>query len=100
MGTELNEHRYDLIHFDRDVMCGIAVFVGTRIPVENITASLACGMREAEVLAAYPQLTQAHLTAAVAFAASLPERQPARRLGETNPTWVLTTSGVVRPATP
>lgn len=89
----------ELIHCDLEIMCGMPVFVGTRIPVENVTASLACGMNEDQVLRAYPQLTPAHLTAAIAYGACRPECHPTHRLGESNPSWVLTTSEVVKSST-
>lgn len=54
---------------DPRVMMGKPVFAGTRIPVGLILEKLAAGESVAQVLAAYPRLTEASVHAALAFAA-------------------------------
>ncbi|NUM52373.1 MAG: DUF433 domain-containing protein [Candidatus Hydrogenedentes bacterium] len=44
---------------------------GTRIPVRILIGSLADGMTPEEVIAAYPQLTQTDVYAALAYAAEV-----------------------------
>jgi uncharacterized protein (DUF433 family) len=53
------------------VMLGKPVFVGTRLTVEHVLREQAQGVSEEQLLAAYPQLTLAHLRAAMLFAAEL-----------------------------
>ena len=89
----------ELIHCDPEILGGMPVFVGTRIPVESITASLDQGTSKERILEVYPSLTHAHLEAATAYAAEHPERSPVHQLGECNPDWILISSGVIRPAT-
>ncbi|MBI3675674.1 MAG: DUF433 domain-containing protein [Proteobacteria bacterium] len=52
------------------VMVGKPVIKGTRITVEHIMRELAGGMNEAELLDAYPHLTQDDIRAACAYAAA------------------------------
>ena len=54
-----------------EVMLGKPVFKGTRIPVELVLRKVGEGATEAEVLEAYPRLTQDHLRAAVLYAADI-----------------------------
>jgi uncharacterized protein (DUF433 family) len=53
------------------VMLGKAVIRGTRIPVELILRKLSEGATEADLLEAYPRLTQADIQAALAYAADI-----------------------------
>jgi uncharacterized protein (DUF433 family) len=56
-------------------MMGKPCLTGTRIPVSLILAKLCAGETAEEILAAYPQLTNDHITAALQYAAiALPER--------------------------
>jgi uncharacterized protein (DUF433 family) len=54
-----------------DLHHGDACIKGTRIPVSLITGSLADGLTEEEILAAYPQLKTEHIRAALAYAADI-----------------------------
>jgi uncharacterized protein (DUF433 family) len=54
-----------------DVMMGKPCLRGTRIPVYLILEKLGAGETAEEILAAYPQLTKDHITAALQYAASL-----------------------------
>lgn len=48
-----------------DVMMGKPCLKGTRIPVCLVLENLGAGETAEEILAAYPQLTKDHITAAV-----------------------------------
>lgn len=54
---------------DPTVMTGKPVVKGTRITVELVLAELAAGLTPAELTDAFPQLTEADIRAAVAYAA-------------------------------
>ena len=58
-----------LIQSDPSIMMGKPVVVGTRITVELILEKLGAGETEAQLLAAYPRLTEEGIRAALAFAA-------------------------------
>jgi len=59
----------DRIEVNPDVMLGKPVIRGTRIPVELIVRKLGEGATEADLLDAYPRLTQEDIRAALAYAA-------------------------------
>ena len=61
----------DLVVIEPDLHHGEACIKGTRIPVTMIVGSLADGMTEGEILAAYPQLHTEHIQAALAYAAEV-----------------------------
>ena len=54
-----------------DLHHGDACIKGTRIPVSLIIGSLADGLTEEEILAAYPQLKTDHIQVALAYAADI-----------------------------
>jgi len=54
--------------FDPSVMMGKPCVKGTRITVETILRKLGAGRSYAEILGAYPQLSEGDLRAALAFA--------------------------------
>jgi len=54
-----------------DVMMGKPCLRGTRIPVYLVLEKLAAGETPYEILVAYPQLTKAHITAVLQYAAGL-----------------------------
>ena len=60
----------DRIEIDPAVMLGKPVIRGTRIPVELVIRKLSEGATEANLLDAYPHLTQADIQAALAYAAN------------------------------
>ena len=68
---------------DPDVMGGVPVIQGTRIPVTTIVGLLGQGLPVEEVLADYPTLTRDDILTALRFAAAaadereLPLRRPA-----------------------
>lgn len=59
----------DRIEINPAVMLGKPVIRGTRIPVELIVRKLSEGATEADLLDAYPRLTEADIRAALAYAA-------------------------------
>jgi uncharacterized protein (DUF433 family) len=56
------------IHSDDGVLGGKPVIRGTRISVELVLEYVADGCSVADILAAYPHLTEANVRAALAFA--------------------------------
>ncbi|MBX3001935.1 MAG: DUF433 domain-containing protein [Caldilineaceae bacterium] len=56
----------DRIEINPDVMMGKPVIRGTRIPVELLLRKLSEGATHADLLDAYPRLTQADIHAALA----------------------------------
>jgi uncharacterized protein (DUF433 family) len=64
-------HWQDYIEERKEVMMGKPVFKGTRLTVAHILRELGTGMSQDEILAGYPQLTPAHLRAAMLFSAAL-----------------------------
>jgi uncharacterized protein (DUF433 family) len=58
----------DHIHSDPEILGGKPVIKGTRISVELILEYFSDGSSIADVLAAYPHLTEADVRAALAFA--------------------------------
>jgi uncharacterized protein (DUF433 family) len=58
-----------------DVMMGKPCIKGTRITVELVLRKLGAGRSFAELLEAYPQLTEEDLRAALAFAADYLEHE-------------------------
>jgi uncharacterized protein (DUF433 family) len=64
---ELPQH----IEIRADVMLGKPCLKGTRIPVYLVLEKLAGGETAEQILAAYPQLTKDHITAALQYAAAL-----------------------------
>jgi uncharacterized protein (DUF433 family) len=61
----------DRIDINPRVMLGKPVIRGTRIPVELILRKLSEGACEADLLDAYPRLTQADIRAALRYAADV-----------------------------
>lgn len=60
---------HDRISADPAIMMGKPCIKGTRITVELVLRKLGAGRSFAELLAAYPQLAESDLRAALAFAA-------------------------------
>lgn len=59
----------DRIETDPNIMLGKPVIRGTRIPVELLLRKLGGGATVAELLDAYPRLTEEDLRAAIAYTA-------------------------------
>ena len=64
-------------HLDADPKTchGQLRFRGTRVMVYQVLEALAQGATEAEILAAYPTLTQQHLRAAMAYGAHVAKQE-------------------------
>lgn len=73
-----------------DIMGGMAVFRGTRIPIDNILGSLDEGASLACIQNAYPYLTEELITAARTYTRLFPQRQRARSFTEVHPDWIVT----------
>ncbi|MGQ0623630.1 MAG: DUF433 domain-containing protein [Sporichthyaceae bacterium] len=63
-----------LIDLRAGVRSGKPCFVGTRIAVYDVLEYLAAGMTPAEIVADFPELTEAHVRAALSFAAARERR--------------------------
>ncbi|MFQ5894684.1 MAG: DUF433 domain-containing protein [Nitrospinota bacterium] len=61
----------DRIEINPRMMLGKPVIRGTRIPVELILRKLSEGASEADLLDAYPRLTQEDIQAAIGYAADM-----------------------------
>jgi uncharacterized protein (DUF433 family) len=66
---------YARIHADPAIMMGKPCIKGTRITVELILRKLGAGRSHADLLEAYPKLTEEDLRAALAFAADYMEHE-------------------------
>lgn len=64
--VKANQTMIDRIEINPDVMMGKPVIRGTRIPVELLLRKLSEGATHADLLDAYPRLTQADIHAALA----------------------------------
>lgn len=60
-----------LITVDSEICHGRPCFAGTRIMVSVILDNMAAGVANEEILKSYPSLDEAHLRAAIAYAAEL-----------------------------
>lgn len=67
----MNIRWQDFIEERKDVMMGKPVFKGTRLTVEHILKELGTGMSQQDVLEGYPQITPAHLQAALLYSAAV-----------------------------
>jgi uncharacterized protein (DUF433 family) len=70
----------DLVTTDPEILGGIPVIKGTRVPVYDLAASVQEGIPRDRILAAYPTINEHHLDAAVAFAEANPLQRRTRRL--------------------
>jgi uncharacterized protein (DUF433 family) len=73
-----------LITTDPEIMGGVPVFAGTRVPVSVVLGSVAAGVSLDRLQASYPFLTEAHIQAAKVSEVELPPDRP-QRLSELNP---------------
>jgi len=80
-----------------DVMDGMPVFAGTRVPIDTILACTEKGIPMTRLLESYPFVTYDMIDAARVYDATHPKRGPRRRLGEVHPEWVVMETRVVRP---
>lgn len=86
-----------LVTEDSQVMGGVPCFAGTRVPIENVLASLDKGIEKERLVASYPFLTDAHIEAARVYLKVHPRRgRP--RLRDMNPPEFRKVTRVVRAA--
>jgi uncharacterized protein (DUF433 family) len=62
----------DVIIWDPEILWGMPVIKGTRVPVYDLAASVKAGIPRDRILAAYPTIQEHHLDLAVAFAEANP----------------------------
>jgi uncharacterized protein (DUF433 family) len=86
-----------LVTTSPDVMGGVAVFAGTRVPIEAVLGSIAAGIDMNRIRASYPFLSDAHLRAARIYDDVHPRRGRPRRLADTNLPATRRVTRVVRP---
>jgi uncharacterized protein (DUF433 family) len=63
-----------VIHSDPDTLGGIPVFVGTRVPLQNLIDYLSAGDSLEDFLRSFPTVTREQATAALAEAADALEQ--------------------------
>lgn len=74
-----------LVTTDPEVMGGVPVFAGTRVPVGIVLGSLAAGVHLDRLKASYNFLTEAHIQAAKVYEAVHPRRGRPPRIADVNP---------------
>jgi len=79
------ERADSLVESSPDVMGGMPVFAGTRVPVSTVLGSLEEHVPLARLKASYPFLTEAHIQAAKVYCEVHPRRGRPRRLVDVNP---------------
>jgi uncharacterized protein (DUF433 family) len=57
-----------IIHSDPEILSGVPVFVGTRVPLQNLIDYLAAGDSLEKFLDAFPSVTREQATAALELA--------------------------------
>lgn len=87
-------HRLDralrAISISDEVMWGMPVFSGTRVPVETVVGSLEEGMPLAELKESYAFLTEDLVESAQIYTQTHPTQEKARRMSQTHPDWKIT----------
>jgi uncharacterized protein (DUF433 family) len=63
-----------VIHSDPDILGGIPVFVGTRVPLQNLIDYLSAGDSLEDFLRSFPTVTREQATAALTEAADALEQ--------------------------
>ena len=74
-----------LVTTDPEVMGGVPVFAGTRVPVDVVLGSLTAGIPLDRLKASYPFLTEAHIQSAKVYVEVHPRRGRPRRMADLNP---------------
>jgi uncharacterized protein (DUF433 family) len=72
----------DMVAVSSDVLGGVPVIRGTRVPVHDVAASSAAGIPLDRILAAYPGLDAEKVELAAIYAEAYPPRGRPRRGGE------------------
>lgn len=90
----------ELISMDPEVMGGVVMFAGTRVPIDTVLASLDAGVELGRLVASWPFLTEKHVDAARAYLEAHPSKAAPQNLGEVRTGWRLVGSTVVRRGKP
>lgn len=85
-----------LVTTDPEIMAGVPVFSGTRVPISTVLSSLASGIDLDRLKASYPFLTEAHIESAKVYEAVHPRRGRPRRIADLNPVLPRRTVRVVK----
>jgi uncharacterized protein (DUF433 family) len=80
---DTNAKRDDTIVSNPEILGGMPVTKGTRVPVYDLAASVKAGIPRDRILAAYPTIKEYHLDLAVAYA----EANPLQRRALGLPPW-------------
>jgi len=86
------ERARKLITVDPEILGGTPVFVGTRVPVDTVAASLKKGIDRKRILGAYPSLTDECLDAARAYGEVYPRRGRTTKSLNAPPSWKIQSS--------
>jgi uncharacterized protein (DUF433 family) len=84
------------IQVSDDVMGGLPVFAGTRVPIDIVTASLDKGITMERVVDSYPFVTPKLVEAAKVYQLVHPRRGRRRSLGDSHPDWKVRETKVVQ----
>lgn len=72
--TRTLERAEELVTSDQEILGGLPVFAGTRVPVDSVLGSLRKGIDRKRIFDAYPSLTDEHLEAARIYVDVRPRR--------------------------
>jgi uncharacterized protein (DUF433 family) len=89
---EAIERAQKLITTDPEILGGVPVFAGTRVPVDTVMASLKKGIDRKRILGAYPSLTDEHLEAARVYSEVHPRRGRPTKASTAPPSWKIKSS--------
>lgn len=73
----MNRTAQDAVVSDPEILGRVPVLRGTRVPVHDVPASVAAGLRLDRILAAYPSLDVDQIELAVIYAQTFPAPAPA-----------------------
>lgn len=86
-----------VVENSNDVVDGVPVFKGTRVPLDVVTASMDKGIQFERIRASYQFLTPELVDAARVYQLVHPRRGRRRSIAEVHPDWKVTEKRVVRP---
>ena len=87
-----------LVMTDPEIMGGLPVFAGTRVPIDTVLASIDKGIDWPRLVDSYPFLTDELVHAARTYSIVHPRRGRPRHEADVTGTWKMTTRRIVRPA--
>jgi len=86
------ERAQQFVTSDPEILGGVPVFAGTRVPVDTVMASLKKGIDRKRILRAYPFLTDEHLEAARIYSEVHPRRGRPTKTSTAPPSWKIKSS--------